>query len=377
MLYATPTLDGDDQRVLSEIDAFYAGFKRATGGTAVREWVGEVRKRFVAGAIRGSNSIEGYTVNLDTAAAIVTGAAVPATVPEESREAVTGYRDALTWVLQTPDMDFFAHSEMVLSALHFMMLRHWKRKSPGRYRSGGIVVTGADPLQPVYVGPPAEEVPGLMRELVAWLEGGDLEAPALVRAATAHLNLVAIHPWRDGNGRMARCLQTLVIARSGRTYPEFCSIEEWLGFELNTYEYYRALRETQQGSYQPARSAHDWVRFCLRAHHLQAQLVDRRLKLGAAVWAAAEALAQRHSLSGRTVVALYAAASGQLRRETYQEEGGLSRDQAIRDIRRIEQAGLISSVGYGQTLAYVAAGELKEAADAEAAALTAPPMEPY
>jgi Fic family protein len=193
----------------------------------------------------------------------------------------------------------------------------------------------------------------------------------------AHLNLVAIHPWRDGNGRMARCLQTLVIARAGGTYPEFSSIEEWLGFEINTFDYYRALRDCQQGSYQPNRNAHDWVRFCLRAHHLQAQLVDRRIRLGAAVWGVAEAAAGRHGLSDRTVAAIYAAASGQLRRESYQEEENISRDQAIRDIRRLEQAGLVAPVGYGQTLTYVAAGELKEAADAEAAALTAPPVEPY
>ncbi|MET7399695.1 Fic family protein [Dactylosporangium sp. NPDC005572] len=325
----------------------------------------------------GSNSIEGYTVELSTAAAIVTGAAVPASVPEESREAVTGYRDALTWVLQTPEMDFFAHSEMVLSALHFMMLRFWRDKSPGRYRRGGIVVTGRDPLQPVYVGPPAEAVPGLMTELVTWLERGDPEAHPLVRAAMAHLNLVAVHPWRDGNGRMARCLQTLVIARAGRTYPEFCSIEEWLGFEINTLEYYQALREVQQGSYKPERDAHSWVRFCLRAHHQQAQLVDRRLRLGAAVWTVAEHLAARFGLGDRTVSALYAAASGQLRRETYQEDEGISRDQAIRDIRRLEQQGLVAATGYGQTLAYVAAGALREAADAEAATLVGPAVDPY
>ncbi|MER7004638.1 Fic family protein [Dactylosporangium sp. NPDC000555] len=376
MLHSTP-LDSDDERVLAQIDDFHANFARATGANAARKWVGGLRKRQLAGAIMGSNSIEGYTVELSTAAAIVERAAVPASVPEDSREAVAGYRDALTWVLQTPEMDFFTHGEMVLSALHFMMLRFWKNKSPGRYRRGGIVVTGSDPLAPAYVGPPAEEVPALMREFVEWLEMGDPGAHSLVWAAMAHLNLVAIHPWRDGNGRMARCLQTLVIARDGRTFPEFCSIEEWLGFDVNTYEYYRALRETGRGSYQPSRSAHGWVRFCLRAHHQQAQVVDRRLKLSAAVWHQAEVIAGHAGLADRTVAALYAAASGGLRRETYQGEEGISRDQAIRDIRRLERAGLVAPTGYGQTLAYIAAGELKEAADAEASALTAPLAEPY
>ena len=325
----------------------------------------------------GSNTIEGYTVELSTASAIVSGSPVSADVSEESREAVLGSRDALTWVMQMPEMGYFSHSEMVLSALHYMMTRFWKDKSPGRYRRKGIVVTGSDPLVPAYVGPSADELPTLMRELVEWLNTGDLDAHLLVRAAMAHLNLVAIHPWRDGNGRMSRCLQTLVIARSGRTLPEFCSIEEWLGHDINTLDYYRVLRETNRGSYQPELSSHGWVRFCLRAHHLQAQVVGRRLRLGREVWDASEALADRLGFNERTVSALYAAATDRLRRDAYQADEGLSRDQAIRDIRRLEHAGVLESVGYGATLHYVASGELKSAADEIAASLTAPSKEPY
>jgi Fic family protein len=238
------------------------------------------------------------------------------------------------------------------------------------------MITGTDPLVPVYVAPAPDEVPSLMAELVDWLNHGDLAAHLLVRAAMAHLNLVSIHPWRDGNGRMSRCLQTLVIARGGRLASEFCSIEEWLGHEINTLDYYRALRETRT-TYQPDRNAHDWVRFCLRAHHLQAQTVDRRLRYGHEVWTAIGELAGQRSLPERVVPALYAAATGQLRREVYQQEEGLSRDQAVRDIRRLEQARLIASVGYGVTLYYVATGEAKRQADEVAAGLTAPATEPY
>jgi Fic family protein len=376
MLFATPDLTADDQRVLAEIDGYYADFRRATGGAAIREWVGGVRKLLLASAIMGSNTIEGYSVELGTAEAIVEGASVPADVPEESREAVTGYRDAMNWVLQMPELDFFTHSEMVLSALHFMMMRFWKGKWPGRYRKGGIVVTGAGPLTPAYVGPAPDDVPALMGALVDWLNEPDPDTHQLVRAAMAHLMLVSIHPWRDGNGRMARCLQTLVIARAGWTYPEFCSIEEWLGYEINTRDYYHALRETR-GSYQPERDTHAWVRFCLRAHHQQAQVVDRRLRLGAALWARVEALVDGHGLNPRVVPALYAAALGQLRRETYMAEEGVTRDQAVRDIRRLERAGLLAPVNYGATLHYVAAGELKDIVDEETAAVTSPAREPY
>jgi len=61
----------------------------------------------------------------------------------------------------------------------------------------------------------------------------------------AHLNLTMIHPFSDGNGRMARCLQSLVLARGGKLSPEFLSIEEYLG--RNTPSYYQVLSAVAQG----------------------------------------------------------------------------------------------------------------------------------
>ena len=56
----------------------------------------------------------------------------------------------------------------------------------------------------------------------------------------AHLNLVMIHPFEDGNGRMSRALQSLVLARDHIVAPEFASIEEYLG--RNTPAYYQRPR---------------------------------------------------------------------------------------------------------------------------------------
>ncbi len=380
MLHQTPELDDADRRVLAEIEAFYTDLDRATGGLRADnrhfQWVGTLRKQLVAGAIRGSNTIEGYTVDAPAASALVAGSTMPGDVPVPTRDAVAGYRDALTWCLNSAALDFFAHSESVLSLLHFSMLRSVPGKRPGRYRNQGVIVTGSDAFTPAYTAPGADRVPGLMRELVEWLDTGDLDVPVLVRAAMAHLNLVRVHPWRDGNGRMSRCVQTLVIARSGMLAPEFCSIEEWLGHQINTLAYYQALQETGD-TYQPERNVHDWVRFNLRAHHLQAQGVTKRLRFARQTWELLEAVATRHGLHQRTVTALHTAAVDYLRRETYQQDEGLSRDQAIRDIRKLEAAGLVEPVGYGATLYYVAAGEVRDIVEAVTVEIRRAAIEPY
>ncbi len=90
-------------------------------------------------------------------------------------------------------MDFFDYSETLLSTLHFMITKYQPSKWPGRYRSGDIFVTSADPLEPAYTGPEADLVPPLMNELIEWLHDGDVDTPAYARAAMAHLNLVGIH----------------------------------------------------------------------------------------------------------------------------------------------------------------------------------------
>src|SRR4029079_14762163 len=135
----------------------------------------------------------------------------------------------------------------------------------GRWRPGAITVRDEMKGATVYEGPDAESVPGLMEELIDYLRNVDRQVPGIIRGAMAHLNLTMIHPFRDGNGRMDRCLQTLVIARTGTLYPPFCSIEEYLG--RNTPEYYAVLTEVGNGKWQPQRDARPWIRFCLQAHY--------------------------------------------------------------------------------------------------------------
>jgi Fic family protein len=359
MLFAPPELDVKDMQVLDEIEQLREQLRYRVAEP--RRWEGQLRRSLVASAIQGSNSIEGIVVTIEDAQALVAGEEMSASVDDADRAAVTGYRDALTWVQQAAHMDSFVFHEMLLSALHFMMLKHDLATWPGRYRPGAIFVSGRDPLNPVYSGPPPEQVADLMAELTEWLNTDDLGLPVLVRASIAHLNLVSIHPWRDGNGRMSRCLHTLVLARDKVLAPEFSSIEEWLGEDTNTYAYYEALRQSRT-TWDPSRSTHTWIRFCLRAHHMQAQLVQRRLDRAAQTWHEIADLVAGAGLDERVVSALYAAAVGQLRRTTYQHDESLTRDQAVRDIQALRRLGLVEALGHGKTQRYIAAGAARDRA---------------
>ncbi|HEX5539962.1 MAG TPA: Fic family protein [Micromonospora sp.] len=358
MLYSTPRLTKDDHRVLGELDSMREHLRYQIAEP--RRWTGQLRRNLIAHAIQGSNSIEGYQVSLDDAVAAAAGDE-PMETNQRTWEVITGYRDALTYVQQLAGSREFAWQYMLINSLHYMMLRHDLGKWPGRFRPGDIYVDEAQTGRRVYTGPDADDVPALMGELVDWLANGEPESPLLVRASMAHLNLVKIHPWRDGNGRMARCLHTLVLARDGVLAPEFSSIEEWLGAGRNTYAYYDVLAEVGGPTWRPGNDTSPWIKFCLRAHHEQAQLVRQRIDQASRLWESLDGLAGQRALPERVVSALQLAATGgKVRRTVYQRDEGLTDDQATRDLRALVQAGLLEQHGQTRGRYYLASATLRD-----------------
>lgn len=328
---------------------------------APRRWSGSLRRLTQARSIQGSNSIEGYHATLDDVVAAIEDEE-PLDAPAETREALRGYRDAMTYVLQLsrqeeqPVVD-----ETLLRSLHFMMLRYDMAKNPGTYRPGAIWIRRESDGEVVYEGPPIEEARPLLAELVTSLaEPGD---HPLVDAAMAHLNLVLIHPFSDGNGRMARALQTLVIARDKVLVPEFNSIEEHLG--RNTQAYYDVLAETAGGSWQPDRDTRPWIRFCLRAHFQQVQTALRRAQEAEALWSWLDDYLAGHELPRRATGPLADAVAGlRLRNPTYRSsvlaaEGVPISDQtASRDLRGLVEADLLAAHGERRGRFYTRGSEL-------------------
>jgi len=172
----------------------------------------------------------------------------------------------------------------------------------------------------------------------------------MIAGAMAHLNLTLLHPFSAGNGRMARCLQTLLLARDGILTPEFSRIEEYLG--RNTSAYYDVLTEVAQGQWSPQRDARPWVEFCLTAHYRQPATLLRRIQEAETLWDRCEQAATRHGLPDRVVGAMCDALRGwRLRRSLYvkitESASGdkISDAMATRDLAAMAKAGLLNPVG--------------------------------
>jgi hypothetical protein len=136
-----------------------------------RRWEGGLRRSALAGAIQGSNSLEGYQVAEDDAAAAVDGEE-PISADEKTFLEIQGYRQALGYVLAMGDDDYGTFDATEIRAMHYMMLSHDHSQSPGRYRKGPIHVRDERRDLVVYEGPDAAQVPFLIHALVKSLHTG-------------------------------------------------------------------------------------------------------------------------------------------------------------------------------------------------------------
>jgi Fic family protein len=355
VIFSTPRMTKALRKQLGELDELRVALGEEIG-TPTR-WMGSLRREVRASSIGGSTSIEGFSVSPEEALALTSGR-LATDQGDENRQAVSCYARAMDHVGTLAIDPVFSWSDRVILDLHFDACWFQRDKDPGLWRTGPIGVTASDGTLE-YVGPDGKSVVGLMDEVIASLAQSERDADidVVVRAAMAHLNVTSVHPFRDGNGRISRIVQSLVLARGGLASPEFFSIEEYLG--SHTQEYYAALREAQGGSYQPERDATGWVTFCVEAHIAQARARLAQIDAAAARWGRLEGLVADRNWPERLVIALEQSLAGRTDRSTYSAQADVSPATASGDFRRLLDAGLVVQRGRGRNVGYVASESLR------------------
>jgi Fic family protein len=150
--------------------------------------------------VQASLAIEGNTLSLEQVTAVLSGKRVLAQPREiqEVRNAFAAYEKLPDWT---------AHSRADLLAAHGLLMAGLADEA-GRFRSGGVGIQRGGEV--IHIAPPPERVPALMEDLLAWLEKTD-EHP-LVASCVFHYEFEFIHPFQDGNGRLGRLWQTLILS---------------------------------------------------------------------------------------------------------------------------------------------------------------------
>lgn len=197
--------------------------------------------------VTGSLAIEGNSLSEAQITALLEGKTVLAP-PRELQEA----RNALAVYERLGQWD--AHSEDNLRAAHRDLMRGLL-DHPGAYRRGGVGVMGEGKV--LHMAPQANRVPQLMGHLFDWL-ARTAEHP-LIASSVFHYEFEFIHPFADGNGRMGRLWQTLLLSR---WQPAFA----WLPVESLVHQQQGAYYQALNASTAAADSA-PFIRFMLGCIH--------------------------------------------------------------------------------------------------------------
>ena len=154
-------------------------------------------------------------------------------------------------------------TETYIRTLHALVMGAGrKRCKPTPYRDGQNVIRDSGSGGIVYMPPEADDVPVLMQELVAWVNRQDDETPAPIAAAVAHYQFATIHPYYDGNGRVARLLTNTILHQHGYGLRGIYNLEEY--YARNLGEYYAALDVGESHNYYMGRAEADitgWIAY--------------------------------------------------------------------------------------------------------------------
>ena len=212
--------------VLSRVERIGEAIGRVEASGVLRD----LRPRRLARvrAVRGSLAIEGNVLSEAQVATILEGK--PVTAPprdvQEARNAIRAYERCPEWdPAREPDL-LRAHEILMTGLLD----------APGRYRRTGVRVIGG---RVHHVGPPAARVPRLTADLLAWL--GETGEHPLIAGAVFHYEFEFIHPFEDGNGRMGRLWQTLILSR---WRPLFAYVPVESLIQARQSAYYDAIRRS-------------------------------------------------------------------------------------------------------------------------------------
>lgn len=234
------------------------------------------------------------------------------------------------------------------SGLHRIKVGSWRDSAePMRVVSGAI---GRERVH--FEAPPADRLAAEMQRFLAWLNADGTVTEGILRAAVTHLWFVTIHPFDDGNGRIARALTDMALAQDDRQPARYFSLSTQIMADRNGY--YDILEKTQKGGCDIT----GWLTWFLDCY---ARSIRRSEELLDGVFLRAE-FWQRHvqaSLTDRqrkVVNRLLEAGpdgfEGGMTTRKYAALTGASRATAFRELDQLHEVGVLRRSGQGRSVRY-------------------------
>jgi len=205
----------------------------------VPKWEISLRRDALIRAAHASTAIEGNPLTLEEVSRLAQGRKVMAT--RKAEQEVLNYLKVLENIEKYHEQGKI--NEKIILKLHKDVTKETLEnpEHEGRYRELQVYVGNRITGKVIFMPPPPDEVPELMREFIEWINSNDsYNLDPVIVAGLSHYEFVRIHPFVDGNGRTARALATLILNQREFDIKKFFTLDDY--YDSDRTAYYNALK---------------------------------------------------------------------------------------------------------------------------------------
>ncbi|MBI5326992.1 MAG: Fic family protein [Deltaproteobacteria bacterium] len=229
-------------KIVSDIAHIAADRELILNSPFIPKWEVSLRREAIIRSAHSSTAIEGNRLSLEQVSELAHGRKVMAT--RKDKQEVVNYLKTLESIDKLTDGKNIAEKDLL--QIH-KMLTQGVLDDPsdcGVYRNRYVVIGNRLTGKVVFRPPSNENVPNLVKALIAWLNFPKASLDPVIEAGIAHYEFVRIHPFIDGNGRTSRVLATLILYLRGFDAKQFFCLDDY--YDLDRPSYYKALQSVNQ-----------------------------------------------------------------------------------------------------------------------------------
>ncbi|MBI5123035.1 Fic family protein [Candidatus Roizmanbacteria bacterium] len=291
--------------------------------------------------------IEGNNLHKDDAKDILMGKDVIGR-PRDIQE-IINYRKVIEFIDDEAKKKIDKITELLIKKLHRILTdKILINEELGEYRTKQVIIRNSANGEVTFRPPPPIEVPFLIREFIYWLNRDDKDRlHPVLKAGIAHHELVRIHPFLDGNGRVSRVLATLILFLGGYDIRRFFSLEEY--YDKDAITYYQNLQKASAGDLS------SWLEYFTSGAGIEFEKIKEKiLKLSKDVKLKEKFGGQQIYLTDRQMKMIeYIQEVGYIQNQTFRDVfPNVSEDTVLRDLQDLIKKGLIKKIGSTKSARY-------------------------
>lgn len=335
-------------KILNNISKIEAAQETIKHAPLLPLWEKQFKEDAVVRSVYHGTHIEGNQLQKDDAKEVLMGKEVIGR-PRDIQE-IINYRKVVEFIDDEAKKKIDKITETLIKKLHRIIVSNiLSTDQAGEYRTKQVVVKNSRTGEITFRPPPAVEVPFMMREFIYWINRQSRDdIHPILKAAIAHHGLAGIHPFIDGNGRVARVLATLILFLEGYDMRRFFSFEEY--YDKDAISYYENLQKASTGDLT------DWLEYFTLGASIEFDKIRQKvLKLSKDVKMKERFGGQQIYLSERQVeIVEYMQEIGYLQNQSFSAVfPDISEDTVLRDLQDLIKKGLIKKMGSTKAARYV------------------------